>query len=583
MSVIILQPSGKITTKSTLAAAAVASDVAGKTVIVSSPITLSSDLTWPIDRALNIVKGGVITVSTGVTLTINGPLENNGTIIGSGNLIIAGAYSGSGTLANTGNVTISGSFDGPSTIATSGTISVTGPFNPAFHQVFTGSPTVTFGAGSIEASCPEWWGVDGTADDVQITKTLDSYSRVKLTGAYVVVAAIESTGSGNLYIDFSGSTIAGPDLTSGGAFGVFKLTGYNVTLKNPSITFAAKGSTRLNNAGMIELVDCDKIDIQGGKLSNSPSAFVYVHNTSTSSLSGSHLLIDGMELSSGLADGILVCHRATNVEITNCTIHDTGDDGIGVWTQYAQTDKTIGVNIHNNIVYSSAQRGIGVGGVKTCNITGNTIYSTTYDGIILLTEDSGTTGNVKHGEVATVDNNNICYCPTGVGVSYNWLDVVVSNNKIATATSVGISNQGTATIVRNRIKNAGVGIVGIKYDETSGANYQSIVKENTITDCAGGAMSIGSSPVYQYVIGNLVVDCGGVTSHNAASILGSNQSCVIVHANNTYDNPYDTAGTVMAYVDGVTVYTLNNTYTSNIVNHYTLANGGGKAPISTVY
>lgn len=70
MSILVLQPSGKFTIKTTLADAAAAADAAGKTIICNSPQTLTSDLTLASDRAWRFDKGCLIT-TTGHTLNIN--------------------------------------------------------------------------------------------------------------------------------------------------------------------------------------------------------------------------------------------------------------------------------------------------------------------------------------------------------------------------------------------------------------------------------------------------------------------------------------------------------------------------------
>ncbi|MBL0225842.1 MAG: hypothetical protein IPQ16_09785 [Geobacteraceae bacterium] len=67
-AVLVLSPDGTYTTKSSLAEAATAADTAGKTVVVTSPQTLTANLVWPADRELQFRKGGYI-VSTAHRLT----------------------------------------------------------------------------------------------------------------------------------------------------------------------------------------------------------------------------------------------------------------------------------------------------------------------------------------------------------------------------------------------------------------------------------------------------------------------------------------------------------------------------------
>jgi hypothetical protein len=68
-AVLVLSPNGVYTTKLTLAAAATATDVAGKTVVVTSPQLVTTPIAWPADRQLKFEKGGYVTLSGSGTLT----------------------------------------------------------------------------------------------------------------------------------------------------------------------------------------------------------------------------------------------------------------------------------------------------------------------------------------------------------------------------------------------------------------------------------------------------------------------------------------------------------------------------------
>lgn len=107
--ILIKSPDGTISTKASLAAAALDPDVAGKTVVVTSalPASLSNISSgavhaWPSDRKLVFEKGG--------------------------------------SIANTTEFTING------------------PFEAGLHQVFAGTGTIAFGRGTIKEAYPEWWG-----------------------------------------------------------------------------------------------------------------------------------------------------------------------------------------------------------------------------------------------------------------------------------------------------------------------------------------------------------------------------------------------------------------------------------------
>lgn len=106
-------------------------DVIGKTIIVTAPEVVSTNLTIPSTVALKIEKGGILTVASGKVLTINCSLN-------------AGRY-----------------------------------------QIFAGNGTVQFGNGAVNGAKPEWWGADptGTAANASTTteaiqKALDSKATV---------------------------------------------------------------------------------------------------------------------------------------------------------------------------------------------------------------------------------------------------------------------------------------------------------------------------------------------------------------------------------------------------------------------
>ena len=72
-AVLVLSSNGSFVTKPglTLTSAATSSDCIGKKVVITSPQSLTADITWPADRELSFESGGVITVTSGKTLTYN--------------------------------------------------------------------------------------------------------------------------------------------------------------------------------------------------------------------------------------------------------------------------------------------------------------------------------------------------------------------------------------------------------------------------------------------------------------------------------------------------------------------------------
>lgn len=147
--------------------------------VVSTAETLAAALTVPANISLVIQKGGSITKDSTYTLTINGPFT-------------AGPY-----------------------------------------QVFSAfsAGNVTFGAGSTFEVLPEWWGIDGTADDVEIQQAISSTGSTGIpvslaartytlaTGITMAASLAKLRGAGRgtiLFGDYTGNT---PILTVGSAAG----------------------------------------------------------------------------------------------------------------------------------------------------------------------------------------------------------------------------------------------------------------------------------------------------------------------------------------------------------------------------
>ena len=141
MAILVFSPNGTYVTKPTLEAARTSADCVGKTVVVTSALTAAqSDITaaWPTDRALEVKKGG--------------------------------------SIANTVAFIINGSF------------------SAGLYQVFTGTGAITL-SGNTREDYPEWWGIDGTSDQVQINQAINAFGnstsiinsgKVVLTGQYVI-------------------------------------------------------------------------------------------------------------------------------------------------------------------------------------------------------------------------------------------------------------------------------------------------------------------------------------------------------------------------------------------------------------
>jgi len=75
------------------------------------------------------------------------------------------------------NITLE--FENGAIIDGSGTLTINGPVVAGWHQIIGSSITVTFGAGSINSVCPEWWGAkgDGTTNDATAINAMFAVAR----------------------------------------------------------------------------------------------------------------------------------------------------------------------------------------------------------------------------------------------------------------------------------------------------------------------------------------------------------------------------------------------------------------------
>jgi len=100
-------------------------------VLYASPkaYPFDSNYTIPSNIHLCFGRGAIFTIATGVTLTINGTMPED-------------------------------------------------PLSQRFNCVGTG--TVVFGDGSVARICPEWWGIDGTNDHLELEKAFDAAALAKI-------------------------------------------------------------------------------------------------------------------------------------------------------------------------------------------------------------------------------------------------------------------------------------------------------------------------------------------------------------------------------------------------------------------
>lgn len=210
-AVLVFNPSGSFTTRTDLATAATASDVAGKTVVVATPQTVTTAITWPSTRELRFEKGGYITFSGAGALTglkeafpvwfgadITGSADSS-TGMSRSDLSANAVIIPSGTYKISSNVT----FTKPVTmqpgaklnIATGVTVAFNGGFFGDLSQKFncTGTGKVTFDFVKTSVGYPEWWGANHSGDPDNATITGNAIN------ACIVACLVTQLQAGDYY------------------------------------------------------------------------------------------------------------------------------------------------------------------------------------------------------------------------------------------------------------------------------------------------------------------------------------------------------------------------------------------------
>jgi hypothetical protein len=183
-------------------------------------------------------------------------------------------------------------------------LTINGAFSAPLTQIFFGAGTVVFGPSSVPAVYPEWWGIDGTADDVQIQAALAAAVNVrKVALQYKVYNLNAGLTITTYYMQLEG--IGGkPFLTTAADIDVITVSANQVILKNFYIH-----ATGAHTLAGLKFID-------GGKGCSIYDVSVYLTHY-------------GIELYSANATGVAYnkfygCLSACNANGYECYIHHTG-------------------------------------------------------------------------------------------------------------------------------------------------------------------------------------------------------------------------------------------------------------------
>jgi len=191
------------------------------------------------------------------------------------------------------------------TKASTYTLAINGSFEAGPYQVFSGfaSGDVTFGAGAVAKIYPEWWGIDGTADDVEINAAIQS-----LTLGTVALAKTLYLTSGTINMK-SGVNLIGPAGGFGGPDFHIIYSGADSTIKFSGVTDSTLSqlNIRTDNAAAngIEAGDASlRINLE--------KLYIQVKGSETGSATGAGIYLNagtGWSGGIGIRDCYVLAHK----------------------------------------------------------------------------------------------------------------------------------------------------------------------------------------------------------------------------------------------------------------------------------
>ncbi len=301
--------------------------------------------------SIAFAAGKLLVVSQNYTIAVD-------TVLTASIMVIPG---GSFTKASTYTLTFSGSFK-----------------NSSNRQCFIGFAVgdITFGSGSIDKAYAEWWGIDGTADEVQINMALAAFYKVALLEkTYTLGATISGIRNGSILEGVGRhGTVLSP---SAQTFPAITVTGTIVRWRVSDLQISyslATGGARANNANAI-----------GIKIAGTSSLYPYMFSIRDVAIYYSY-------------NGFYSADYSFMFDLTNVYVSEVGDYGIKI------PHATVGTTITMNNVFVNA----GLGGFKISNIHGLVMTNCGSDNI-----DKGQTINILTGCSSMINYFNVEGCTLG--------------------------------------------------------------------------------------------------------------------------------------------------------------------------
>ena len=152
------------------------------------------------------------------------------------------------------------------TVSSAKTLTVNGSIATGWYQVFSGDGSIVFGDGSIPCIFPEWWGIDGTADEVEIAKAVAAATNVK------TVQLLDTTYYLDDKIDVDVSNI----LLRGSAM--------HQTVLSAISSCKAAASEGLIDIGAVSKITVEQMTINGNKDNNGSGEYAAIYGEDSSYL-----------------------------------------------------------------------------------------------------------------------------------------------------------------------------------------------------------------------------------------------------------------------------------------------------------
>ncbi len=439
------------------------------------------------------------------------------------------------------------------------------------QQIATGAGTLNFTTASIVH--PEWWGVDGTADDVQINEAIDV-----ITTGIVSLEADKTYNTTATITGKSGVTIQG----GGRGSTIISAVGDIATITLTGTVSGAQAITVEAAAGQMDVTVTDGSgfaagnDVVIGRTTHSTfeNYTEFVEINTVLSVAGNVLT-----MKAPLYDTYVI---TVNFVYLAALVEDFVVDGIGfVQASVASPKRFINAAYTKNCTVKNSD--FNTGYRLSFNVSDNlTVENNTFETMALSVD-------IKRSKYSVVINNSFVDVEYPISVNYNADETriagntlrkstngitvnnlsrgcIVDNNTILYAETRGIVfdwNSWNSTITNNEIAHVqnGTSIIYV-------GNWGTIANNIVRNQIAGNAIRIEDGQ-YNTVSGNKVKDVGTLASHHGIIVSEGTNTLRACTFNSIIGNIIDNVSGESIYI-GATVEandTVSNVVTGNIVDN----------------